>query len=229
MTTVKKNYASLQAVQEGNLIKDPVAAVDVKGIESLTKSSKSEYTREALRKILVEDILKAPAIDQIRFVKDIAILERSIINSVHKGEKKYFRPNVIKSINAYSEPIRIQGIKGAIAFNTIKPADMQGINLEERNAIDIAKVKINKATIEKIKDDFPEIYENCIKLLDMPEFKDGADAISIPLETPTPEWLMPFIDYTEIISSNLGSFPYSSIGLKSMEKSGVTYTNIIQL
>ena len=106
---------------------------------------------------------------------------------------------------------------------------MQGINLEERNAIDIAKVQINKATIDRIKDTYPEVYENCQKLLTMPEFKDGADAISIPLETPTPDWLMPFIDYTEMISSNLGNFPYSSLGISDMNRTNVNYTNIVQL
>lgn len=229
MTTVKKNYASLQSVQEGNLIKDPSAQLDIKGIECMTKSSKSEYTRNALKKILLEDVMKAPVIDQLKFVKDIAILEKSIVNSVQNGEKKFFKPNVIKSMNAYSDAMRIQGIKGAVAFNTIKPASMQGINLEERNAIDIAKVQINRATIEKIKDTYPEVYENCLKLLEMPDFKDGADAISIPLDTLTPDWLMPFIDYTEIISSNLGNFPYSSLGICDLGKSNINYTNIVQL
>ena len=41
MTTVKKNYASLIGVQEGNMVPED-KQLDVKGIECLTKSSKSQ-------------------------------------------------------------------------------------------------------------------------------------------------------------------------------------------
>ena len=43
MTTVKKNYASLIGVQEGNMVPED-KQLDVKGIECLTKSSKSQWT-----------------------------------------------------------------------------------------------------------------------------------------------------------------------------------------
>jgi hypothetical protein len=76
-------------VQEGNLVPEE-KQLDIKGIECMTKSSKSEYTRNALKKILLEDVMKAPVIDQLKFVKDIAILEKSIVNSVQNGEKKFF-------------------------------------------------------------------------------------------------------------------------------------------
>ena len=77
MTTVKKNYASIMEVQEGNMVPYE-KQLDVKGIECLTKSTKSKQTRDALKKILLEDILRAPVIDQLRFIKDIAIFENSI-------------------------------------------------------------------------------------------------------------------------------------------------------
>ena len=229
MTTVKKSYASLQSVQEGNIVPEN-RRLDTKGIEILTKSSKSIYTREALKKILLEDIMKAPVIDQLAFIKHIRILEKSIYNDVMSGSKKYYKPNVIKSANAYNDPIHIQGIKGAIAFNTIKPADTQGINLEERNAIDIARVQINHTTIEKIKDKYPEVYQNCLKLLEMPEFKDGADAVSIPTDIPyTPDWLREFINIDEILNDNISGFPFESVGIKRFDKGTINYTNIVEL
>ena len=229
MTTVKKNYASLQSVQEGNLIKDPSVALDVKGIECLTKSSKSETTRKALQKILLEDVMKAPVIDQLKFVKDIAILEKRIVNSVMSGSKEYFKPMVVKSISAYADPMHQQGIKGSIVWNTLR-VDEPALNMEERNPVDIAKIQLNPATIVKIKDSFPKVYENCFKLLEMPEFKNKTiDCIAIPLDTPTPEWLLPFIDYNEMVSTNISGFPYESLGLKRLNKDNVNYTNIVQL
>ena len=230
MTTVKKNYASLQSVQEGNLVPEE-KQLDIKGIECMTKSSKSEYTRNALKKILLEDVMKAPVIDQLKFVKDIAILEKSIVNDVLSGNKKYYKPAVVKSQSAYSNPMLIQGFKGSVVWNMIHPKSDGSIhlNLEDRNPVDICKVQINKATIEKIKDSYPEVYENCVELLSMPEFKAGVDAVSIPIDQPTPAWLLEFVDIDEIISSNLGNFPYSSLGICDLNKSNVAYTNIVQL
>jgi hypothetical protein len=228
MTKVKKNYASLIAVQEGNLVPEN-KQLDVKGIECFTKSTKSENTRKALKKILLDDVLNTPVIDQLRFVKDIAVFERRIIESVRAGNREYFKPVTIKSQNSYDNPLRIQGIKASIAWNGIKPDNLPTINLEERNAIDIVKVNINKATIDKIADSNPEIYQNMIKVLEMEEFGGSIEAIALPLDVNIPDWLLEFVDYTDIVNENIGGVPYESIGIMTMNKPNVNYTNIVEL
>lgn len=249
MTKVKKNYASLMVLQEGNLVPEE-KQLDVKGIECMTKSSKSENTRNALKKILLEDILKAPVIDQLRFIKDIAIFEKRIVDSLNAGSKEYYKPVTIKAMSSYSDPMRIQGIKASMAWNVIKSNDLPAINLDERNAVNIAKVNINSLTVEHVKDKYPDIYENVLKALKMEEFlpttpsksaeeresikeklfaKANIDSIAIPLDVEVPEWLMPFIDYTTIVSDNIGGFPYESIGVMRMGKNTVNYTNIVEL
>lgn len=245
MTTNKKNYAAMIEVQEGNLIPED-EQFDVKGIQLLTKSVTPESTKKALKKILIEDVLKAPKIDQVKFIKDIAIMEKQIIDSVRKGSKEFYKPATVKSIGAYSDPMRIQGIKASIAWNMIKRPDDQAINIDERNAIDIAKVNINRSTVDKIKDSFPDVYENILKALDDETFKTYAahpdpktgekkllkneiTAVAIPLDTLLPEWLEPFIDYDSILADNINSFPFESLGLKRMGKNSVGYTNIISL
>lgn len=243
MTQVKKNYASLIEVQEGNIVPKE-NQLDVKGIEALTKSSKPMSTRKALQKILLEDILSVPAIDQLKIIKDIAIFEKQIVESVRSGSKEYYKPVTIKSMSAYADPMRIQGIKASIAWNEIKTDDLPAINLDERNPIDIAKVNINRSTVEKIKDKYPENYNKIIAALDGETFKTYAknpktgekdklignsiDAVAIPLDVTLPAWLEEFIDYDSIISDNIGGFPYESVGISRMGKS-VNYTNIIQL
>ena len=240
MTQVKKNYASLITMQEGN----PVAynkQVDVKGIECLTKSTKAKSTRDALQKILEDDILRAESIDQLKFLKDITILEKRIVQSIRDGSKEYYKPATIKSASAYDEPLRIQGIKASIAWNSIKEKELPAIDLSERNAVDIAKVIIDKATVEKIKDKYPEIYNNIQNALDMDEFKTVSKqtgkitsqeitAVAIPTDVLVPEWLLEFVDYNTLVSDNLGGFPYSSIGIVSgPSNSNTNYTNIIEL
>lgn len=250
MTQVKKNYASLIEVQEGNMVPED-EQLDVKGIEALTKSSKPMSTRKALKKILLEDILNTPVIDQLKFIKDIAIFERQIIQSVKSGSKEFYKPVTIKSKSAYDDPMRIQGIKASVAWNMIKPSDVEGINLDERNAIDIAKVNINHSNIEIIKDKFPEVYNNILTALDDETFitytkvkkkdketgaiyeekritSNAIEAVAIPLDVSLPEWLEPFIDYNSIVDDNIGGFPYESIGIQRLDKS-VNCTNIVQL
>ena len=58
MTMVKKNYASLMEIQEGNFVPEN-KQLDIKGIECLTKSSKSEKTREAASRSAISVWLKA--------------------------------------------------------------------------------------------------------------------------------------------------------------------------
>lgn len=228
MTQVKKNYASLIAVQEGKIVPEE-EQLDIKGIECFVKSSKPKSTRDALQKILLEDIMKTPVIDQLRIVKSIAILQKQIVDSVHNGSKEYYKPVTIKSVNRYEDPMRIQGIKASVAWNAIKPEELPAINLNERNAISIAKVVINKATIYKIESSYPEIYQNMQSALSMPEFKDGIDAVAIPIDVYVPEWLVEFINYNEIISDNISGFPYESVGIMRMGKENMSYTNIVQL
>jgi hypothetical protein len=242
MTTHKKNYASLIAIQEGNLVPED-KQLDIKGIESLSKSTMPIQTRKALQKILLEDILKSPTIDQLKFVKDIALLEKQIIDSIMSGSKDYYKPVTIKSASSYDDPMRIQGIKSSIAWNSIKTSDYPGIDLSERNAINIAKVDINIDNIDKIKDKYPEIYENMKNILmdedfgyTIRELKTGnkevfgtINAIAIPLDEPVPDWIKEFIDYTTIINDNIGGFPYESIGIQRLDKSHVNYTNILKL
>lgn len=244
MTLVKKNYASLMEIQEGNMV--PIdKQLDTKGIEILTKSSKAESTRKALKKILLDDILRAPVIDQFRFIKDIAIFQKQIIDSVRSGSKEFYKPVTIKSKSAYDDPMRIQGIKASIAWNMIKPDYEVAINLDERNAVDIAKVQIDRATVDKIKDTFPDVYQKMLTALDDDIFKTFTKnpktglkdklvsneivAVSIPLDVNLPEWLEPFIDYNSILADNLNGFPYESIGIKRLQRNSINCTNIVQL
>ena len=226
--TAKKNYASLIAVQEGNIIpKDK--QLDIKGIEIMKKSSKALKTRNTLKKLLLEDILKASTVDQIKFIKDIMIFEKSIMKSLVDGTREYYKPAKIKSMDSYDNPMRIQGIKAAVAWNAIKPSTVPGINLDNRNSVDIAKVNIDKNTVEKIRDKYPEVYNNILRLIETPDFKGAITAIAIPQDIKVPEWVTDFVDYDTILNDNISAFPFEAVGIQRMDKSQVNYTNIVQL
>jgi hypothetical protein len=213
--------------------------LDIKGIQSMAKSSTAESTRDALKKILLEDIMNTPTIDQFKIIKDIAILEKKIVDSVLSGSREFYKPVTVKSQSNYDNPFRIQGIKASYAWNKIKPdsENLPAINLDERNAVDIAKTTITPTSIESIKDKYPEVYENIMKVFEqdsvLPKdnkiFRGSIDAVAIPLDLKVPDWLLELIDYKTIINNNISGFTFESVGIQRLHKNSVNYTNIIQL
>ena len=238
LTRVKKNYASLQILQEGNYLGSGV--LDAKGIECLTKSSISRDTQKALKKILLEDILTGDEIDQVKLIKDIAILEKTIYNDLKSGSKKYYKPVTVKSMDNYNEPVKIQGIKGAMAWNYIK-GDLPGFDLSDRNSLDIVRVHTDKASLEKIREDYPEHYQRISELVDpncenMIEgrkvkdvFKGKLESIALPKDLNVPEWVKALINYEEIINNNLSGFPLKSVGIGQFSTKKANYSNVVRL
>ena len=235
---VKKHYASLQILQEGNYLGD--GNLDCKGIDCLVKSSISRDTQKALKKILLEDILTGESPNQLKLIKDLAILEKHIYTDLQSGSKKYYKPLVVKSIDNYTDPLKIQGIKGSIVWNHVR-CDLPGLDLQERNAVDIAKVLMTPESLEKIRLDYPEHYEKFFELVDLEKnmkvegkpvkdlFRGKITAIAIPKDVEVPEWLKPLIDYTQIINDNMNGFPVASMGISQMDQKKPNYTNVLKI
>lgn len=213
-TDAKKHYASKVKLQEGNIIQeDGIHDLDVKGMEAFVKSSMSQETRDRLKKILYEDILKAPEIDQVRVLKDIAIIEKEIYQSIQNGDKKFYKPVKVKSQNAYEDPMRIQGIKASCVYNALHEEGTEALDLTVRNSVDVVKVEITPRNIDLIKEKHPTVYTKAMELFKTKDFADGIDAVAIPINEPVPEWVKPFIRYSEIINDNVSKFPLESIGI----------------
>ena len=228
MTENKKSYASVVKVQEGNIVPDS-EKLDIKGIASMAKSSMSMSTRNALKKILLEEILDAPTIDQFKIIEKLSILEKQIIMSIESGSREYYKPVTIKAINSYEDPMRIQGIKASTVWNELKDDNLPGIDLNERNAIDIAKIDLNLKNVEDMfKEKYPDQFEKALKILNDPTFKGSIDAIAIPLDVEVPGWLKDILDYKSLVNDNISGFVYDSVGLVNLNGK-TNYSNILQL
>lgn len=223
LTYNKKNYASIQEIQEGNQI-PPDEALDVKGLP-MNKSTLNKETRRRLKEILYEDILNTPAIDQIKVLKSLAKLEKDIYTSLSSGSKDYYIPSRIKSMYSYKNPETVQGIKAAMAYNELKDSTMEVLDLTQINSIDIVKVLINSKTIEPLKETNPELYEKISNLLKSSTFKGEITSLAIPINEKTPDWVIDFIDYNTIVSNNI-VFPIESLGIYEGK---CNYTNVIKL
>jgi len=225
----KKNYASYMTVQEGNMVPES-ERLDTKGIECLTKSTSPISNRKALKKILLNDILTADKIDQYKIIEHLAIQEHKIIDSIMKGSKEYYKPATIKNMNTYDNPMRVQGIKASYVWNSIKTADLPAIDLNERNAISVAKVDLNVKNMDiKLKDKYPEVYEKVKSIIDTEYFKGKINSIAIPLDVQPPKWLLDIIDYNTIVNNNIGGFVYDSVGLVNIGTINTNFSNILKL
>ena len=225
----KKHYADIQEIQEGNMVPQNMnAAMAVMGLE-LMKSTLSKNTQQDLKEILYTDILNAQNIDQIEVIKKLQAVENKIHKSIENGERLYLKPATMKSMSNYDDPMRIQSVRGALVYNKVKYDYMPGINMDERSAVDILKIDINKKNIDKLEESYPDIYLVLKDLLSMPTFRDGIKAISLPPDVEIPDWLKEYVDYNTIINDNLTPFPIETIGIKRMGKTAINYTNIIEL
>ena len=227
---VKKHYCSLQERQEAKFIpKDK--ALNIKGMP-ITKIGIPEKTKVRLKQILLNDVLNAGEnLSQINIVKQLAVLEKQIFNSILSGSKEYFKEVRIKSKKAYDNPMGQYGIKASVAYNYItQNTGKEPIDLDERNSIIVIKTDINLNNCADIKDSFPKEYENIVSLLSNYDiFKGTINYIAIPEMESTPEWVKPFISYTEIINDNLKTFPCEALGIDRKMKDTINFTNILHV
>ena len=110
----QKNYCDIQELQEGNIVPEQ-KRFTIMGMP-INKSTLNKGTRDALQKILYEDILKPDTIDQITVLKKLCIFEKEIIKSIQTGKKEYLKPVTVKSMDHYDDPMRIFGIKAIICL-----------------------------------------------------------------------------------------------------------------
>ena len=228
LTGGKKNYASKQELQEGNLV--PAGKMlDVKGLP-INKSTLKEKTRNELKDILFKKVLNVETVDQLDVIQSLARVEYDIRKSIENGEKEYYKPAQIKSYSNYDNPMRIQGIKGAIAYNALRDKGTEAIDLTIRNPVDIVKVNITENSIISLKDTEPDLYEKIHNFLKENEtdYKGEITSISIPIDAEVPKWILKFVDYNDIINDNLKNFPLESIGITKFDKDTVNYTNVIR-
>lgn len=227
LTESKKTYASIIELQEGKMVG---GKMDIKGL-SIDKATLNDKARNRFKKILAEEILQRDDIDQLQVLKEIALMEKEILNSLKSGSKEYYKPVSIKSMGSYDDPMGQQGIKASVVWNTLKGEGYEGIDMTKRNSVDVIKVNINPKNVEELKEIDERMYNECVKLFEEKVFKKGITTIAIPVNVETPEWVVPFIDYKTIINDNLTNFkkPLESVGIQMFGRNNINYTNIISL
>ncbi len=222
----KKNYASIVELQEGVKVDN---LLDIKGM-TIDKASVNETTQKALQAILYDDILKDPNMSPTKVIRKLMVVEKDIFNSLSNKSKDFYKPATIKSLSNYDDPMRSAGIKASLVWNILRDPKDEAIDMNIRNAIDIVKINLTPKTAECVIDKYPELYQRILELFKSDDKFKNCNAIAIPLNTTTPDWVLEFIDYNTIINDNLTNFSsiLESLGIKLVNKS-INYTNVINL
>lgn len=230
LSSKKKRYFSSIRLREGDEIYPE--KLDIKGLD-FTKSTATEETKERFEKIIKEFILEKD-IDLSKLLIAVENFETEIINSLENGEKKYLIPISVKELEAYSDPLRMQGVRAVIAWNLLYP----NTSIELPTKTDIVKLTLtDEFELDKLKRKYPEIYniieEKILNNKDERISKKGLGVIAIPRNIDKlPEWIIPFIDTDTLAYNVLNKFypVMSSLGLKTIKTSKKEYfSNIIDL
>ena len=233
LTPNKKNYATNREIQEGKQIEQTIDhSLDIKGMP-INKSTLNPAIKKELKQILYDEVLTNKNIDSMRIIEKIAILEKKIEQSLKDGERDYYKPATIKAMSSYEDPMKIQGIKGAVLWNRLKAPEEETIDLNARNTVDIVKVDISPYNIDRIRDTYPDTYERFVDLFSDQNLsnviKGGITALAIPTGITVPKWITEFIDYKTIITDSIVNFPFKSCGIPRMGASNITYSTIMKL
>ena len=227
LIVAQKNYCDIQELQEGNIVPEQ-KRFSIMGMP-INKSTLNKGTRDALQKILYEDILKPDTIDQIAVLKKLCIFEKEIIRSIQSGKKEYLKPVTVKSMDHYDDPMRIFGIKAIIVYNELKNDSQSVLDIHARNNIHVVKLDLSAKNIERIKEVRPDKVDAVMRLLEIKQFKNAIETMAVPLNENIPEWILEFVDYTEVINANMTNFPLDQIGISKIGKNAINYSNILRL
>jgi len=231
LASKKKRYFSSIRLREGDEIWPE--KLDIKGHDFM-KSTATVETKAKFLDIIKKRIISSKDINIVSILNDIEAFESEIIETLKNGEKKYLIPVSVKELEAYADPLKMQGVRAVIAWNTFYP----NIEIELPTKLDIVKVTLNEEkSINKLRVENPEMYTILNeKILNNPDERissKGLSVIAIPRNVDKiPEWLIPYIDYDTISYNVLNKFypVLESLGLDTIKTSKKEYfSNILNI
>ena len=246
----KKQYAGLCDSKEGKIYLK--SKLDVKGLP-IKKVSTPKIARAVFTDILQKDILEAEELDPLRVFNRFLDFEKTIKESLMKGETKFTKPSKFTSASIYKLPFQMQQVRGVMLWNELYPKnfipDFSSINLVRLKSMtkDEASVffekKIGKGkeiinVLNKIRKMEFDIKSKLIDPkkkvsdIDEVEYRD-IDVIAVPKNLEfLPSELLEIINLNEIIDSNMknGNILMNIVGFSTLRSLKYdSYSNVISM
>ena len=101
-TNVAKHYYASISCQEGNIFKE--AEAEIKGVHLKNSNTPKFITNQAasMMEDIMSDIKSKGSVAILKYLKEIADIERNIFVSIKKGEREFFRLGEIKNPSSYT-------------------------------------------------------------------------------------------------------------------------------
>jgi len=218
LTRNKKQYAGQLELQEGNIKRK----IDMKGM-SIKKANVNNRTRKVFTDLIEKKILNAKEINIAEILGIFKAFEDEIRTSLQNGEITFLTPGKCNDFDSYKNVYQVASARGSIIWNKLNPD----------NTIQTpAKVNLLKLSINDISDLEPIYETEMFNTIQTEIFGDeklahyGMTAICMPKSvTKIPDWLIPFINYEDIIDDNIrvGNLLLESLGIKLMQYNNKEY------
>lgn len=205
---VKKRYAASIVLREGNII-IPFKP-ELKGMDFI-KAGIAEDVSKRFEKMLCNHILFSETLELHELMNDLKSFEKEIYDDIHNGGITYYKQTQYKSIEGYKDAAKAWGLpvfKGSAVWNEIYP-DKKIYSLDR---VRVIKLAVNGLTdLECIKYKYPDEYNMIAQKIFINPNQDlkkvGMKVICIPNSVKKlPDWLIPLVDDTAIISDMISSF-----------------------
>lgn len=246
----KKRYISISILQEGDLIRDGLGMIDIKGFD-FKKSVTKEHIRNIYSDICENDILRADKIDVEGIYLKVLKLKKEIEDSLKAGESQFFKQANVNIIEHYKKPWSVQGIKGVYLWNALCPDYQMELptdcDIVPIHDISGPKYDANRKrhiwTNERFVAEFQEKFPDAFDRLESEIYSNGdqqiremdLNCLAKPKneEIPIPNWFSFILDYEKVVMDdlNLISPILNSLGLHVLKTNSKSeyITNIIDL
>jgi hypothetical protein len=223
-TSVKKRYAALMILKEGQLVTDDtgdLGDLEIKGFDFI-KSGTKPSLKKFYSDLCLNDILREKNINPVKIKAKLDELRENILISVNSGDREFYKNANVSMIETYKFPYRIPGIKGTVLWNILFPDEM----IELPTSVDLISIKSfkNKKYRAEFAEKFPEEYKKLEDAIfnNPNEHIAGMDlnVIAIPKGVDKlPECVHYLIDIEKILQDSLNLIlpVTSSLGIKAVK------------
>lgn len=213
---VKKRYAASIVLREGNIMMP--FKLEIKGMDFI-KAGVSEEISNKFTAMIKKYILYSDDLLLHDMMKELKQFERDIYKDLRQGGVQYLKPQMYKAKEAYTTKMNKDGqqVSQAWSLPVFRAATVWNELYPDNKIYSLDRVKLLKLIVtgpqdlDRIKDKFPEEYQNAINKIFNSSTRDvancGLKIIALPASVKQiPDWLIPLIDYDLIISDVIASF-----------------------
>jgi hypothetical protein len=211
LTQLGKHYFAQISCQEGNIKKE--LEKEIKGVHLKSSNAPKQIRQqaEAMMIAIMDDVMTRGTVSAIKYVKEVADLERSIVASIKKGEFKFLKLSTVKDPAAYKNGAETSTYKQYGMWNDVFGPKYGTIAPPPYKAIYISleldsKTKTN-AWLERMSD--RETSRNMRRWLDE-NSRDKITSLQLPLPIVSskgiPDEIMMAIDVRKIVQKASAMF-----------------------